>query len=237
MPLLPDQDHGPVGGAHGEQVEQDGLGRQHHRPEGPGQEEQGGDPDERQHERKGSVHGVDEVHLLWAGAADADHAGQVGRGRPHRRDGGPAGGGGRFGGGQDLDERGAAPVKIGAVRGHGRVDALDRGQVGRHPGSGVGLYQDVDRLEDPRGNPAGFEAGQGGVGGAGLGQGRAPGFTQVEGEDRNDEGDQDGPADQGGGPAAPQHQASPGRPGAAGVDLVPQPGPVEPGSDGGQEGR
>src|SRR6266702_117545 len=232
--LLPHQHHDPVGHAERGQVEDDRLDGQYQGPERPGQQDQGDQGDQGEHQREAAVHGAGEAGVARALAADADDPWLAGDGLLDGGEGGRPGGGARLGDGQDLDQPGAARRRVrGGVEG-----GIDPGDVAGLAGYGAGPSgggQHVDGADDPPGDSAAFQAGEGRLRRAARGQGLAGRLTQAQAEQRDGQcRHHEQPAGEGGGPV-PQHEAGPPCPGAAGVGLPAQPRVVHGGADGGQQ--
>jgi hypothetical protein len=77
VPVLPHPRQHAVGGGQRDQVEHHRLGGQQHRAEGPGQQQEGGDADDREHQREVAVDRVVEVDQRRPVTADADHTGAI----------------------------------------------------------------------------------------------------------------------------------------------------------------
>src|SRR5215510_6554558 len=78
--LLPYQHQDPVGHAERGQVEEDRLDGQHQGPERPGQQGEGDQGDQAEHEREAAVDGAGELGVAGALAADTDDARLAGEG-------------------------------------------------------------------------------------------------------------------------------------------------------------
>src|SRR5262249_38300303 len=144
--------------------------------------------------------------------------------------------GARLGGGQDLGQPGAGRRRA-AGGGEGGVHAGDGAGLGGHAAGPAGGGQHVDRADDPPGDAAIFQPGEGRLGGPAVGQGGAGRLAEAQAEHRDHQrGHHEHPAGQGGGAVA-QHQPGPSGPPAAGVDLPAQPRVIEGGADAGQQHR
>ncbi len=201
------------------------------RPEGPGEQQERHDGDEREHQREVPEHGVAVVLLDGPDAGDPDDARLVVDCRLH----GAHGREGDVVHGLDVGDRddvgGAGPAPR---RSRGQDDGGDAGsaaQARRDCRPGGGGREHLDRAEHAVRHAAVEQGLVGGVRRPGLGERRGAGLADLQLEDRKERDDEHDERDPCGEEAVTGHTPRPCAPGAAGVGLGPDPGPVDAGPD------
>ncbi len=239
--MLPEQHQEAEGRGDRDDVEQHRFERQHHRAQRPHEQQEGRQADQAQHERQPAEDRVAVVEDGGARTGDADDAGDVGHRVPDAgHDGGPL----------DVDQlllrhdvhdRAVAQPPRRVVRRHGEGDTGDVLEPLHHLVGALRCvlraHEHLERRDQSCGDTAVPQRLQRLDGRTARGEGVGAGLADPHVEDRHHEQPDEQRADPGGEPAVPDHATAPRGPGRRRRLLVPQPRPVDAGSDAREHGR